>query len=61
MVQDRGSRRETDWAESDFAMILTALLAGLRADEIGQADVGDIRTTDDGAALIRCMRSSSKD
>src|SRR6267378_2852320 len=37
----------------DLALILTALLTGLRADELRQADIGDIRTTDDGAAVIR--------
>ena len=36
----------------DLAIILTALLAGLRVDELRQADVGDIPTTDEGAAAI---------
>ena len=49
---DQDSKRQTDWADRVLAIILTALLAGLRADEIRQVNVGDIRTTDDGAAVI---------
>jgi site-specific recombinase XerD len=49
---DYGSARKTDWAERDLAVILTALLAGLRAEELRQANVGDIRTTDSGAGVI---------
>src|SRR6476469_6709231 len=30
-AQDHGSQRQIDWAERDLALILTALLAGLRA------------------------------
>jgi integrase/recombinase XerC len=52
VAQDQDSKRQTDWAERDLAFILTALLAGLRADELRQADIGDIRTTDDGAAVV---------
>ena len=37
--------------QRDRALILTALLAGLRADELVQANVGDLRRTDDGAVL----------
>ena len=49
---DQGSKRLSDWAERDLALILTALLAGLRADELRRADIGDIRTSNDGAAVI---------
>jgi integrase/recombinase XerC len=49
---DQDLKRQTDWADRVLAIILTALLAGLRADEIRQVNVGDIRTTDDGAAVI---------
>jgi integrase/recombinase XerC len=52
VAQDRDSKRQNDWAERDLASILTAMLAGLRADELRQVDIGDIRTTDDGAAVI---------
>jgi integrase len=48
----RGSKCQPDWAERDLAIILTALLAGLRAEELRPANVGDLRTTDDGAAVI---------
>jgi integrase len=41
VAQDRGSRRQTDWAERDLALILTALLAGLRAGELCTTDIGD--------------------
>ena len=44
-------RRASDWPERDRALILTALLAGLRADELLRANVSDIRRTDDGAVL----------
>jgi hypothetical protein len=37
VTQDRESERQTDWTESDLALILTELLGGLRAC---QADVG---------------------
>jgi site-specific recombinase XerD len=48
---DAGSRRRNDWAERDRALVLTALLAGLRADELLRANVGDIRLTDEGAVI----------
>jgi integrase/recombinase XerC len=51
VAQDRDSKRQTDWAERDLAIILTALLAGLRAEELRGANVGDIRTTDGGAVI----------
>lgn len=52
MAQDRESKRQTDWAEQDLAIILTGPLAGHRADELRQANIGDIRTTKDGATVI---------
>ena len=30
MTRDEGSKRQTEWAERDLALILTVLLAGLR-------------------------------
>jgi site-specific recombinase XerD len=48
---DRGSKRRSDWAERDRAIVLTSVLAGLRADELVRADVGDIRPTDEGGVL----------
>jgi integrase/recombinase XerC len=41
VAQDQGSQRQINWAERDLAIILTALLAGLRAEELRQADIGD--------------------
>jgi integrase/recombinase XerC len=61
VTQDRGSERQTDWAERDLALILTGLLAGLRAEELCQADIGDIRTTDDGAAVIHVKGKGGKE
>jgi integrase/recombinase XerC len=58
---DRDSKRQTDWAERDLAIILTALLAGLRAEELRGANVGDIRTTDDGAAVIHVKGKGGKE
>ena len=60
-AQDHASQRQIDWAERDLALILTALLAGLRAEELRLADVGDIRTTDDGAAVIHVKGKGGKD
>jgi integrase len=37
--------------QRDRALILTALLAGLRADELVRATVGDLHRTDDGAVI----------
>ena len=51
VTDDRDSQRRTDWAERDLALILTGLLAGLRAEELLRSDVDDIRTTDDGAVI----------
>jgi integrase/recombinase XerC len=61
VAQDRDSKRQTDWAERDLAIILTALLAGLRAQELRGANVGDIRTTDDGAAVIHVKGKGGKE
>ena len=48
---DPQPRRRNDWMQRDCALILTALLAGLRADELLRANVGDLRRTDDGAVI----------
>ena len=48
---DQQPRRRNDWIERDRALILTALLAGLRADELLRANVGDLRRSDDGAVI----------
>jgi hypothetical protein len=46
---DPQPRRRSDWMQRDRALILTALLAGLRADELLRANVGDLRRTDDSS------------
>jgi integrase len=51
LSSDPEPRRRSDWIERDRALILTALLAGLRADELLRANVGDLRRTDDGAVI----------
>jgi integrase/recombinase XerC len=61
VAEDQGSKHRTDWAESDLALILTGLLAGLRAEELQRADVGDIRTTDNGAAVIHVKGKGGKE
>jgi site-specific recombinase XerC len=48
---DRGSPRRSDWGERDRAIVLTAVLAGLRADELVRADIRDIRPTDEGGMV----------
>jgi integrase/recombinase XerC len=59
--RDRDSQPPTDWPQRDLALILTGLLAGLRADELRRADVGDIRTTTAGGAVIHIRGKGSKD
>jgi integrase/recombinase XerC len=61
VARDLDSTHQTDWAERDLALVLTALLAGLRADELRQADVSDIHTTDDGAAVIHVKGKGGKE
>ena len=61
VAHDQDSNHQTDWAERDLALILTGLLAGLRAEELRQMNVGDIRTTDDGAAVIHVKGKGGKE
>jgi site-specific recombinase XerD len=58
---DRGSPRSSDWAERDRALILTALLAGLRSDELIRANIGDIRRSDDGSGVLHVRGKGNKD
>jgi site-specific recombinase XerD len=57
---DHGSSRRNDWPERDRAIVFTSLLAGLRADELINANIGDIRRTDDGGVL-RVRGKGNKD
>jgi integrase/recombinase XerC len=59
--RDHDSPRRTDWPERDLALMRTGLLAGLRADELRRADVGDIRTGADGGAVLHVRGKGSKD
>lgn len=59
--QDRGSGRRSDWAERDRAIVLTAVLAGLRADELVRANVGDIRLTNESGGVIHVRGKGNKD
>jgi integrase/recombinase XerC len=61
VARDQGSKRQTDWAERDLALILTVLLAGLRSEELRLADIGDIRTTDNRAATIHVRGKGGKE
>ena len=48
---DQESVRRNDWPERDRAIVFTSLLAGLRAEELISARIGDIRRTGDGGVL----------
>jgi site-specific recombinase XerD len=50
-IDSETEQRASDWVERDRALILTSLLAGLRADELLRANVGDVRRSDDGAVV----------
>jgi len=58
---DSEPQRRTDWPERDLALILTGLLAGLRADELRRVDVGDLRTSAAGGAVIHVRGKGGKD
>lgn len=60
-VAQESDVRRTDWKERDLALILTALLAGLRAEELRLVDVGDVRTLDDGSAVINVKGKGGKE
>jgi integrase len=51
IAADSDSPLRTDWAQRDRALLLTALLAGLRADELVRSNIGDIRVTEDGGVI----------
>lgn len=60
-VTQEADTRRTDWNKRDLALILTALLAGLRAEEVRLVDVGDVRTLDDGSAVINVKGKGDKE
>jgi integrase/recombinase XerC len=55
------AKRRTDWPERDRAIVLTALLAGLRAQELRSANVGDLRVTEDRGGVLRVRGKGNKD
>ncbi|MEE6140768.1 tyrosine-type recombinase/integrase [Mycobacterium sp. 050128] len=58
---EQGSARRNDWPERDRAIVFTSLLAGLRAEELICADIGDIRRTDDGGGVLHVHGKGNKD
>jgi integrase/recombinase XerC len=54
-------KRRTDWPERDRAVILTALLAGLRAQELRGANIGDLRLTQDRGGVLHVRGKGKKD
>lgn len=50
-MDEDAPQRRSDWPERDRALVLTALLAGLRSEELITVNVGDIRLTADGAVI----------
>lgn len=60
-LNDDREQRPSDWVARDRAIILTSLLAGLRADELLRANIGDIRRGDRGTAVIHVRGKGGKD
>jgi site-specific recombinase XerD len=58
---DRGSARRSDWPERDRAIVFTSLLAGLRADELITANIGDIRRTHQDGGVLHVRGKGNKD
>ncbi len=54
-------KRRTDWPERDRAIVLTALLAGLRAQELRGANIGDLRVTDGRGGVLHVRGKGNKD
>ena len=50
-ISSESERRASDWVHRDRVLILTSLHAGLRADELLRANIGDVRRSDDGAVI----------
>jgi len=52
--------RRSEWPERDRAIILTALLAGLRAAEMRGANVGDLRLAENSGGLLHVYGKGNK-
>ncbi|MBN3508343.1 tyrosine-type recombinase/integrase [Mycolicibacterium septicum] len=61
VAEEAESSRKTSWAERDLAIILTSLLAGLRAEELRQVDIGDVRTVGDSAGTLHVKGKGGKE
>jgi integrase/recombinase XerC len=59
-TENDDQQRRSDWSERDRAIILTALLAGLRSEELINSNIGDLRRTAEGA-VIHVRGKGSKD
>jgi hypothetical protein len=55
---DTESSQRSDWMERDRALNLTPLLAGLRADELLRANVGDLRRAEGGAVSMSAAKTA---
>lgn len=60
VADQRDTKLRNEWPERDRAMILTALLAGLRAGELRAANIGDLRLTE-GGGVIHVRGKGNKD
>jgi hypothetical protein len=58
LSEDAETPRRDDWAIRDRAIVLTALLTGLRLDELVGLNIGDIRAVQSGA--IQHIRSKAQ-
>lgn len=61
VAEEKAKPRPSDWPERDLALVLTALLAGLRASELVQLNVGDVRTSTTGSSVIHVKGKGGKE
>jgi integrase/recombinase XerC len=54
-------KRRSEWPERDSAIILIALLAGLRAQEMRGANIGDLRLIRNRGGVLRIRGKGNKD
>lgn len=60
-LSDDREQRPSDWVARDKAIIMISLLAGLRADELLRANIGDVRRADPENAVIHVRGKGGKD
>jgi site-specific recombinase XerD len=61
LESDGDRTRSTDWPERDRALVLTALLTGMRSDEMVRTNIGDVRVTEGGAGMLHVHGKGNKD